>query len=99
MHKLFTCGYSISDELAITREGDTITISYIDDGNGAYTVTSFDNTHLGTPVSENQQRRDELDAGSNEENDVLKVDPEKNADWWNSLTPEEQAEIMSGQDK
>lgn len=97
--KLFTCGYSISDELAITREGDTISISFIDDGNGAYTVTSFDNIHFGTPISENQQRRDELDAGSNEENDVLKVDPEKNADWWNSLTPEEQAEIMSGEDK
>ncbi len=93
--KLFTCGYNISDELAITREGDKVSIKYVDDGNGSFSVTEFDNIEFKTVTSENQERRDELDKDSNYENQVLPVDSEQNDLWWNSLTDEEKAEIIS----
>ena len=41
--KLFTAAASLSEELAITREGDSIRVEYLDNGAGLCEVTGFDN--------------------------------------------------------
>lgn len=97
-NKIFTASYLISDELAITRDGDTVVIEYIDDQNGTVDIVSFDNTGYGVAISEDQQHRDELDEGSSaldsQYNEIIKVDPEMNEETWNSLTDEEKAKLI-----
>ncbi len=41
--KLFTAAASLSEELAITREGDSVRVEYLDNGAGLCEVTGFDN--------------------------------------------------------
>ena len=93
--KIFTCGYSISNELAVTKEGDKVSFTYVDDGNGSFSVTLFDNLLVSTVVSENQQQRNEGDSSANSDIDILNVNPEENESWWENLTEEEKAEIMN----
>ena len=96
--KIFTAGYHISDELAITRDGDTVVIEYIDDHNGTVDIIAFDNTAYGVAISEDQQHRDELDEGSSaldsQYNEIIKVDPDMNEETWNSLSDEEKAKLI-----
>lgn len=96
--KIFTASYLVSDELAVTRDGDTVKISYIDDKNGTVSIVSFDNVAFATPVSEEQQKRDELNQGTSaldsEYNQIIQVNPELTQETWNSMTEEEKAKLL-----
>lgn len=97
-NKIFTASYFTSDELAITRDGDTVVISYIDDKNGTVDIVTFDNTSYGVTISEDQENRNELDEGSSaldgKYNQIVEVDPEMNQEKWDSLTEEEKAKLI-----
>lgn len=101
--KIFTASYMISEELSITRDGDTVKISYIDDKNGTVDIVAFDNVAFATPVSEEQQKRNELDKGTSaledEENQIIEVNPDANEEAWESLSDEEKAKILESYSK
>lgn len=96
--EIFTAPASISNELAITREGDTVKIEYIDDKNSTVDITSFDNVAFATPTSESQGKRDEFDKGSSaldsKYNQIIQVNPDLSQETWNSLTEEEKAKML-----
>lgn len=96
--KIFSASYTVSNELAVTRDGDTVKIHYIDDKNGTVDIIEFDNIAFATPVSEDQKSRDEMDKGTSafdsEENSVIDVDPEKVEKTWDSMSDEEKAKLM-----
>lgn len=96
--KIFMASYMVSDELSITRDGDTVKISYIDDKNGTVDVMEFDNVAFATPKSEDQERRDEMDEGTSaldsKYNQIVEVNPDMNEETWNSLTDEEKAKLI-----
>lgn len=97
-NKIFTASYTISDELSITREGDTVQVSYIDDKNGTVNIIKFDNIAFASQISEKQERRNKMDEGTSElesdKNNIINVNPEENEEKWNSLTDEEKAKLM-----
>lgn len=96
--KIFMGSYTVSDELSITRDGDTVKISYIDDKNGTVDIISFDNLAFATPKSENQERRNQLDEGTSaldsDYNQIVEVNPEMSEETWNNLSDEEKAKII-----
>lgn len=96
--KIFTASYMVSEELAVTRDGDTVKITYVDDKNGTVDIITFDNVAFATPVSEAQEKRNELDKGTSaydaEDNQIIKVNPDENEDAWNSLSDEEKAKML-----
>ncbi len=94
--KLYMAAYTISEELPITREGDTVEISYIDESNGSINVVKFDNVDFSQEVSSDQAKKDEDKKTiiKDSDNKVIEVDPEKNEEEWNSLTPEEKAKLI-----
>ena len=96
--KIFMASYDVSDELAVTREGDEVEISYIDDQNGTIDIAEFDNIKFSILKSDDQIRRDEMDAGTSpldsEYNKIIEVDPEMTEEKWNSLSDEEKSEII-----
>lgn len=96
--KLYMAAYTISEELPITREGDTVEISYIDESNGSINVVTFDNVDFSQEVSDDQAKKNEEKKTiiENSDNGIIEVDPEKNEDEWNSLTDEEKAKILNG---
>lgn len=97
-NKIFTASYMVSDELAITREGDKIKLEYIDDKNGTIDIIKFDNVKFGIQESEAQIKRNELDEGTSaldsQYNQIVEVNPDMNEELWNSMTPEEKAKIV-----
>lgn len=96
--KIFMAPYTVSDELSITRDGDTIKISYIDDRNGTVDIVNFDNIAFSAQKSGEQERRDEMDEGTSalnsSYNQIIEVNPEMNEETWNSLTDEEKAKLI-----
>ena len=95
--KLYVANGALSDELPITREGDTVKISFIDDKNGTVDVSKFDNLDFTQEKSEDQQKKDEQSTESisdDETNNITEVDPEKAEEEWNSLSDEEKAKIL-----
>lgn len=96
--KIFTASYMISEELSITRDGDTIKICYVDDKNGTVDIVSFDNIAFATPVSEQQEKRDEFDQGTSalnqEGSQITNVNPEENKETWENLTEEEKSKML-----
>lgn len=44
--KIFVADATLSDELAITREGDKVTVEYFDNGSGVVHATAFDNNEF-----------------------------------------------------
>ena len=96
--KIFTASYLVSDELAVTRDGDTIRITYIDDQNGTVDISSFDNLKYGMPVSEEQQKRDEFDQNTSvldsDYNKIIEVNPELSQETWENMTEEEKAKML-----
>lgn len=95
--KLYIANGSLSDELPITREGDNVKISFLDDKNGTVDVSKFDNLEFTQEKSEEQQKKDEQNSESisnNKTNNITEVDPEKAEEEWNSLTDEEKAKIL-----
>ena len=97
--EIYTCGFNISSELAITRDGDRVQITYINDGNGTFSIRKFDNLAYTTIKSESQERRDEIGDEVSDEHTPTLVDPQQNAEWWDSLSEEEKADIMSNQEQ
>ena len=97
-NKIFMAPYTVSDELSITREGDTVKVSYLDDKNGTVDVVEFDNITFAVQVSEEQGIRNEMDEGTSAIDDeyskIIQVNPELNEDTWNSLSDEEKAELL-----
>lgn len=96
--KIFTASYIISNELPLTRDGDKVVISYVDDKNGTVDILSFDNVAFATPISDDQQKRNELDEGSSAldsgYNKIIQVDPTMSEEKWNSMTEEEKAKML-----
>lgn len=96
--KIFMASYAVSDELSITRDGDTVKVYYIDDSNGTVDIVSFENVAFSIQVSDTQQERNELDEGTSvldsETNQIIDVNPEVNEDVWNSMSDEEKAKLM-----
>lgn len=96
--KIFTASYLISDELAVTRDGDKVKIEYIDDKNGTVDITSFDNIAFSTPISEEQQNRNELDEGTSvldsQYNQIIQVNPDLSQETWDNMTEEEKAKMI-----
>ena len=96
--KIFMASYMVSEELSVTRDGDTVKITYVDDKNGTIDIITFDNIAFETQVSEEQEKRDELDEGTSafdtEYNQIIQVNPEMNEQTWDSLTDEEKAQLI-----
>lgn len=96
--KIFTASYMVSEELAVTRDGDTVQITYVDDKNGTVDIITFDNVAFATPVSEAQEKRNELDEGTSaydaEDNQIIDVNPDVAEDTWDSLSDEEKAKML-----
>ncbi|MEG1705780.1 MAG: hypothetical protein RR290_04325, partial [Clostridia bacterium] len=90
-NKLFIAPYTISKELPITKKGDTVDISYIDDSNMSIDVTKFDNIKFSQIKSEYQQVKDnhQMDVISDDNSKINEIDHEKDSKTWDSLTNEE----------
>lgn len=91
--KLFMASYDVSEELPITREGDKISVSYIDDSNGLIDISKFDNLAFSQNKSEDQNKKDELNDTELTDN-IPEVNPEENENVWEKLTEEEKAELL-----
>ena len=96
--KIFMAPYTVSDELSITRDGDTVKLSYVDDKNGTVDIISFENVAFALPKSEDQNRRDELDEGTSpydsEYSQIVEVNPDLSEETWNGLSDEEKAKLI-----
>ena len=95
--KLYVASGTLSEELPITREGDNVKLSFIDDKNGTVDVAKFDNLEFTQQKSEDQQKKDEMNSESvleGDSNNITEVDPEKTEEEWDSLTDEEKAKIL-----
>ena len=57
--KLYVASSSLSDELAIRREGDNVKVFYIDDSNRTVSISDFDNLDFSQVKSEDQVRKDD----------------------------------------
>ena len=99
--KLYVAASKLSAELPITREGDNVKISYIDDSNGTVNVSKFDNLDFTQEKSEEQQQKDEQSdeegVSQDDTNKIYEVDPEKSEKEWDSLTDEEKAKLLEEQ--
>lgn len=99
--KLYVAASKLSAELPITREGDNVKISYIDDSNGTVNVSKFDNLDFTQEKSEEQQKKDDQSSEEgvleDDANKIYEVDPEKSEEEWDSLTDEEKAKLLEEQ--
>ncbi len=96
--KIFMASYTVSEELPITRDGDTVKIHYIDDSNGIVDIVSFENIAFAIQVSDMQEKRNELDEGTSsldsDKNQIIDVNPEVNEDILNSMSDEEKSKMI-----
>lgn len=101
--KLFFASYDVSEELPITREGDNVSVSYVDESNGAINIVKFDNLEFTQEISEAQskmnQEKEDNDIINNPENKVTEVSPEKIEEAWKSYSDEEKASIIENATK
>lgn len=96
--KLYLASYTVSEELPITREGDNVKVSYLDDANGSINIASFDNLDFSQTISDKQEEyneeKEEKNLVNNPDNNVINVEPEKDQATWDSLTDEEKAKLL-----
>ena len=101
--KLYLASYSVSEELPITREGDLVEISYVDEANGTINIVTFDNLSFSQKVSDKQeslnQERQEDSVIHDENNSITEVNPDKNKEEWDNLTEEEKAKLLKELEK
>ncbi len=99
--KLFLASYTVSEELPITREGDRVKISYVDEANGTINIGSFDNLEFTQKISEGQQKLNEerQNLMDSQDNQIINVNPEANQAEWDSLSDEERAKLLEGIEK
>lgn len=97
MTKLYMASYMISEELPVTREGDKVKINYVDESNGTINIVEFDNLNLSQEISAEQQTKNEQSTNiiDDSNNKIIKVNPEQNAEVWDSLSEEEKAKILN----
>lgn len=98
--KLFLASYMISEELPITREGDKVEISYVDEANGTINIVSFNNVAFSQKISPSQEELNKEQENNNlinnPEHGIIQVNPEENEEFWNNLTDEEKAKLLEG---
>ena len=84
--------------MPLTLVGYNVLFSYVYDKNGTVDILSFDNVAFATPISDDQQKRNELDEGSSaldsDYNKIIQVDPNMSEEKWNSMTEEEKAKML-----
>lgn len=101
--KLYLASYTVSEELPITREGDRVNISYLDESNGSINVASFDNLDFYQTISDKQEEYDkekeEKNLVNNPNNNIINVEPKKDQAIWDSLTDEEKAKLLENLEK
>jgi len=101
--KLYLASYTVSEELPITREGDRVNISYLDESNGSINVASFDNLDFSQTISDKQEEYDkekeEKNLVNNPNNNIINVEPKKDQAIWDSLTDEEKAKLLENLEK
>lgn len=100
-NRLFLASYMISEELPITREGDVVEISYVDESNGTINIVAFDNIAFAQELSPEQEKLNEESKNliNDPENGIIEVNPEVNEDVWDNLTDEEKAKLLNGLQK
>lgn len=93
--EIYEVSKDVSSEVVLTKTGDTVKISYVDDKNGNITVQSFENAEIYTIKSPEQQKvEDEAQKVESEQNKQYEMDTSKNEELWNSLTNEEKAKLL-----
>lgn len=101
--KLYLASYTVSEELPITREGDNVKVSYLDESNGSINIASFDNLDFSQTISDKQEEynkeKEEKNLVNNPDNNVINVEPEKDQATWDSLTDEEKAKLLENLEK
>ncbi len=101
MTKLYMAAYMISEELPVTREGDKVKVSFVDEANGTINIVTFDNLNLSQQISPEQQIKNDESTNIIEDsgNKIIEVNPEENAEVWDSLSEEEKAKILKDMQK
>lgn len=101
--RLFLASYMISEELPITREGDKVEVSYVDEANGTINIVSFNNIAFSQKISSSQEdlnkEQENNNLINNPEHGIIQVNPEENEKAWNNLTDEEKAKLLEGLEK
>lgn len=96
--KLYLASYMISEELPITREGDKVEVSYVDESNGTINIITFDNIGFAQDISEKQQQLNSEQESNNILNDpdnkIIEVNPEENQEAWDNLSEKEKAKLI-----
>lgn len=96
--KIFMASYSVSDELSITRDGDTVKVYYVDDSNGTVDIASFENVAFSVQVSDKQEERNKMDEGTSalepENSQITDVNPERNEEILENMSDEEKSELL-----
>lgn len=101
MTKVYMASFMVSEELPVTREGDKVKISYIDDSNGTISIVTFDNLDITPKISIEQEEKNDSTTTiiDDPNNSIIEVDPEKNSDTWDSLSEEEKAKLLEELEK
>lgn len=96
MTKLYIASFMVSEELPVTREGDKVKISYVDDLNGTISIVTFDNLNITPKISTEQEEKNNstINIIDDPDNSIIEVDPEKNSNTWDSLSEEEKAKLL-----
>ncbi len=101
--RLFLASYMVSEELPITREGDKVEISYVDESNGTINIVYFDNIAFSQTLTPSQEEinkeQEENNLINNPEHSIVEVNPEENENVWESLTDEEKAKLLEDLDQ
>lgn len=96
--KLYLASYMISEELPITREGDKVEVSYVDEANGTINIITFDNIGFAQDISEKQEQLNSEQESNNILNDpdnkIIEVNPEENQEAWDNLSEKEKAKLI-----
>ena len=95
---MYLASYTVSEELPITREGDKVKISYLDESNGSINIASFDNLDFSQTISNKQEEynreKEDKNLINNPDNNIINVDPENDQATWDALTDEEKAKLL-----
>lgn len=96
MTKLYMASYIVSEELPLTREGDKVKVSYLDEANGTISISAFDNLNLSQEISAEQQIKKEESTNIMEDsnNKIIEVNPEENNEIWDNFSEEEKSKIL-----
>lgn len=96
MTKLYMASYMVSEELPLTREGDKVKVSYLDEANGTISISAFDNLNLSQEISTEQQIKNEESTNIMEDsnNKIIEVNPEENNEIWDNFSEEEKSKIL-----